>query len=45
MGMVKPIFGKSKEFYKKKKAKAIKIKAKQEAIIAACDEELNKDKA
>lgn len=45
MGMIKSIFGKSKKFYEKKKAKAIKIKSKQEAIIAACDEELNKDKA
>ena len=43
--MVKPIFGKSKKFYEKKRAKAIKVKSKQEAIIAVCDEELNKDKA
>lgn len=45
MGMVKPIFGKSKKFYEKKRAKAIKVKSEQEAIIAVCDEVLNKDKA
>lgn len=42
MGMVKPWFGKSKNFYAKKKAKALKRIAKQNAIIKLCDEALGK---
>jgi hypothetical protein len=42
MGMVKPWFGKSKKFYIKKKAKALKTIAKQNAIVKICDEAIEK---
>ena len=41
MGSLKPLYGKS-EFYAKKKAKAEKKIAKQNEIIKACDEEIAK---
>ena len=38
----KPFYGESVEFYEKEKAKALKKIAKQEEIIAVCDEEIAK---
>ena len=37
-----PFYGESVEFYEKEKAKALKKIAKQEEIIAVCDEEIAK---
>ena len=42
MGHCKPLYGESVEFYEKKKAKALKEIAKQEDIIAVCEEEIAK---
>lgn len=37
-----PLYGKSVEFYEKKKEKALKIMTEQQAIIDACNEEIKK---
>lgn len=37
-----PLYGKSKSFYEKKKAQALKIIEEQKQIIKVCDEEIAK---
>lgn len=38
-----PLYGKSKSFYEKKKAKALKIIEEQKQIIEVCDKEIAKN--
>lgn len=43
MGIVKPLYGKSK-YFAKKREKALKKMAKQQLIVEICDKYLNENK-
>lgn len=45
MGMMKPLYGKSVEYYEKKKAKALKVIEENNYIVKICEEEIAKAKA